>query len=151
MSFSRPLESLIGMFQRLLGMLVSGLVIFFSVVRRGSTVRVCGEFMEFGSSLVRVIWHSASPPRFPLHLRTIPLSILFNYEHSPRGQPVMKILSNIRVCLPRCATVRHAVKRACSDNAARGVAKMALELAGSKYSSSGVGNLRPVGGILFFP
>jgi len=26
----------------------------------GSTVRVCGKFMEFGSSLVRVIWHRLS-------------------------------------------------------------------------------------------
>jgi hypothetical protein len=60
MSFLRPLESFIGMFQRLCGMLVSGLVIFFSMVCGGSTVRVCGEFMEFGSSLVRVIWHSLS-------------------------------------------------------------------------------------------
>jgi hypothetical protein len=39
-------------------MLVSGLVIFFPVVRGGSTVRVCGEFVEFGSSLVRVVWQS---------------------------------------------------------------------------------------------
>jgi hypothetical protein len=36
-------------------MFVSGLVIFFSVVHSGSTMRVRGEFVEFGSSLVRVI------------------------------------------------------------------------------------------------
>jgi pimeloyl-ACP methyl ester carboxylesterase len=36
-------------------------------------------------------------------------------------------------------------------NAARGAAKLTLELAGSRYSYGGVGNLRPVGGILFFP
>ena len=36
---------------------MSGLVIFFPVVRGGSTVRVCSEFVEIGSSLVRVIWH----------------------------------------------------------------------------------------------
>jgi hypothetical protein len=60
MSFLRPLESFIGMFQRLFGMLMSRLVIFFSMAYGGSTVRVCGEFMEFGSSLVRVIWHSLS-------------------------------------------------------------------------------------------
>ena len=52
MSFLGCLESFIGMFKRLFGMLVSGLVIFFSVVHGGSTVRVCGEFVEFGSSLV---------------------------------------------------------------------------------------------------
>jgi hypothetical protein len=69
MSFLRPLESFIGVFQRLFGMLVSGLMIFFPVVRGCSTVRVCGEFVEFGSSLVRIIWHSVSHPLWPLHLR----------------------------------------------------------------------------------
>jgi hypothetical protein len=57
MSFLRPLESFIGMFQCLPGMLVSGLMIFFPMVRGGGTVCVCGEFVEIGSSLVRVIWH----------------------------------------------------------------------------------------------
>jgi hypothetical protein len=52
MSFLRCLESFVGMFKRLLGMLVSGLVIFFPVVYRSGAVRVCGEFVEFGSSLV---------------------------------------------------------------------------------------------------
>jgi len=41
-------------------MLVSGLVIFFPVVRGGSTVRVCGEFVVRGSSSARVIWHALS-------------------------------------------------------------------------------------------
>jgi hypothetical protein len=45
------------MFQRLFGMLVPGLVIFFPVVRRGRSVHVCGKLVEFSSSLVRVIWH----------------------------------------------------------------------------------------------
>jgi hypothetical protein len=62
MGFLRPLESFIGIFQRLFGMLVSGLVIFFAVVRGGSTVGVCGEFMELGRPSVRVIWHSVSHP-----------------------------------------------------------------------------------------
>jgi len=35
-------------------MLVSGQVIFFPVVRGGSTVRVCGKFVVLGSSSVRV-------------------------------------------------------------------------------------------------
>ena len=60
MSFLRPLEGFIGMFHGLLGMLAPGLVIFFSVVRGGSTVRVCGEFVELGGSLVRVTWHNIS-------------------------------------------------------------------------------------------
>jgi hypothetical protein len=57
MSFLRQLESLGGMFQRLPGMFLPGLVIFFSMMRRGRTVRVGGKFMEFGSSLVRIVWH----------------------------------------------------------------------------------------------
>jgi len=85
MGFLRPLESFIGMFQRLFGMLVSGLVIFLAVVRGCSTVRVCGELVVFGSSLVRVIWHSVSYPWSPLHLGTIRFSKLYNKEHSRRG------------------------------------------------------------------
>ncbi len=50
MSLLRPLESL----------LVPGQVIFFTVVSGGGAVRVCGELVEFGSSLVRVIWHGVS-------------------------------------------------------------------------------------------
>ena len=48
----RRLESPLGIFKRLFGMLVSGLVIFFPVVHCGGTMRVCREFVEFGSSLV---------------------------------------------------------------------------------------------------
>jgi len=58
MRFLRPMVGLIGMFQRLFRMLVSGLVVFFPMVRCRSTVRMCGEFVEFSSSLVRLIWHS---------------------------------------------------------------------------------------------
>jgi hypothetical protein len=57
MSVFRPLHGFTGMFQGLSGMLVPGQVIFFSVVRGSSPVRVCGEFVEFGSSLVRVVRH----------------------------------------------------------------------------------------------
>ncbi len=57
MSFLRELEGFSGMFQRLFGVFVPGLVISFSVVHGGSTVGVCSKFVEFGSSLVRVIWH----------------------------------------------------------------------------------------------
>ena len=85
MGFLRPLESFIGMFQRLFRMLVSGLVIFFSVMRGGSTVGVCGEFVVFGSSLVRVAWHGVSCPWSPLHLGTIRFFKLYNKEHSRRG------------------------------------------------------------------
>jgi hypothetical protein len=74
MSFLRPLRSFIRIFQRLFGKLVSGLVIFFPVVRGGSTVRVCGEFVEFGSSLVRLIWHSVSHPGARSNLQKSPVS-----------------------------------------------------------------------------
>jgi hypothetical protein len=60
MSFLRPLGSFIGVFQGLLGKLVSVQVVFFVVARGGGTVRVCGEFVEFGGPLVRVVWHGAS-------------------------------------------------------------------------------------------
>jgi len=46
------------MFQGLFGKLASSLVILFSVVGGCSTVGVCGEFVEFSSLLVRVMWHS---------------------------------------------------------------------------------------------
>jgi hypothetical protein len=84
MSFLRPLESFSGMFHRLLGMLVSGQVIFFPVVHGGNSVRVCGEFMELGSSLVRVIWQGVSHPRRPLQLRIFLFFNLYNSEHSSR-------------------------------------------------------------------
>jgi hypothetical protein len=82
MSFLRPLECFIGMLQRLLGMLMSGLVIFFPVVRGGGTMSVCGEFMEFGSSLVRVIWHSVSQPQWAPHAKFFPFSKPSNYGQS---------------------------------------------------------------------
>ena len=62
------------MFQRLFGKLMSGLVIFFPVVRGGSTVRACGEFVVFGSSLVRLIWHSVSHPDARSNLQKFPAS-----------------------------------------------------------------------------
>jgi hypothetical protein len=52
MCLLRRLKGFIGMFQCLFGMFVSGLVILFPVVRRGGTMSVCGEFVEFGRSLV---------------------------------------------------------------------------------------------------
>jgi hypothetical protein len=52
MSIFRPLHGFTRMFQRLFGMLVSALVILFSMMRGGSTVRVCGKFVVFGGFLV---------------------------------------------------------------------------------------------------
>jgi hypothetical protein len=84
MSFLRQLRRFIRIFQRLFGIIESGLVIFFPVVRSGSTVRLCGEFVEFGSFFVRVNWHSVSNPWCPLHLVIFAFSKLFNHVHSPR-------------------------------------------------------------------
>jgi hypothetical protein len=70
MSFLGRLERFTRVFEGLFGVFVSGLVIFFPVMHGGSTVHVCGEFVEFGSSLVRVLWHSVFHPRY--HLRIIP-------------------------------------------------------------------------------
>jgi hypothetical protein len=75
------------MLQRLFGMLVSGLMIFFPVVHRGSSVRVGREFVKFGSSLVRVVWHSVFHLRYSLHPKTIPFFTVFNIEHSRRSYP----------------------------------------------------------------
>ena len=78
MRFLRPLESLVRMLQCLFGMLVPTLVIFFPVVCGRSTMRVCGQFVEFGSSLMRVIWHSfphLDVPRIlePFHFSSCPI------------------------------------------------------------------------------
>ena len=82
MGFLRPLECFIGVFQRLFGIFVSGLVIFFPVVHGGSTVGVCGEFMELGSLSVRVIWHSVSHPPMYSILKSFHFRKLSNCEHS---------------------------------------------------------------------
>jgi hypothetical protein len=59
MSIFRPLHGFTGMLQRLFGMLVPGLVIFFPVVCGGNTVCVRSQFVKFGCSLVRVAWHDS--------------------------------------------------------------------------------------------
>ena len=89
MSFLRPLESLARMLQCLLGMFVSGLVIFFPVVRGRGAVRVRGELVEFGSSLVRFIWHNVSRPGCLVHLKTILFFKLSNNEQSRRGDALL--------------------------------------------------------------
>jgi len=45
------------MFHRLLGLLVSGLVIFLAVMRRGGAVRVRGLLVKLSGSLMRIICH----------------------------------------------------------------------------------------------
>ena len=57
MSFLRKLVGLGGVFQGLPGILVPGHMVFFAVVRGGNPVRVRGEIVELGGSLVHVFWH----------------------------------------------------------------------------------------------
>jgi hypothetical protein len=71
MSIFRPLHGFTRVFQRLFGMLMSGLVILFSVVRGGGTVRVCGEFVEFGSFFVRLMRHNVSYPSTRISLESL--------------------------------------------------------------------------------
>ena len=52
MSFLRRMESFLGILKRLPGMLLTRLMILFPMVNSGSAVRVRGEFVEFGGSLV---------------------------------------------------------------------------------------------------
>jgi hypothetical protein len=78
MRFLRTLESLVRMLQRLFGKPVSALVILFAVVRGRGTVRVGGQFVQFGGSLMRVIWHSfpnRDVPRIlePFHFSSCPI------------------------------------------------------------------------------
>ncbi len=61
MRFLRPLHCLIGIFHGLPRMLVSRLMIFFLMVRRGYAMRMGGELVEFGGSLVRFTGHGGLP------------------------------------------------------------------------------------------
>jgi hypothetical protein len=45
------------MFHGLLGVFMSSLMIFLTVVHRGCAVRVGGLFMEFRGALVRIVGH----------------------------------------------------------------------------------------------
>jgi hypothetical protein len=90
MSFLRGLQGFVGMFQGLLGMFMSGQMIFFPVVHSSGTVRVGREFMELRRSLMRVIGHSDFRPCMPRHAKTIPFLKLSKKGHSrahPGGIP----------------------------------------------------------------
>jgi hypothetical protein len=50
---------------------MSRLVIFFPMVGSGSAVRVRREFVEFGGSLVRLIWHGCLPSVSPASARSV--------------------------------------------------------------------------------
>lgn len=61
-------------------MFAARLVILFPVVRGGGPVRVRGEVVEFGSSLVRVVWHKTSI-LVAIQFKAVPFSALCNIEH----------------------------------------------------------------------
>ena len=58
--FQCGLMGFVGVFHGLAGMLVSGEVILLAVLRRGGTVRVRSHFVEFGSSIMRIVVHDGS-------------------------------------------------------------------------------------------
>jgi len=60
---------------------VCGQMILFLMVRGGNTVRVRGQFMKFGSSLMRVV-ACFSDPRWSVQFRTTGLFSLYNSEQS---------------------------------------------------------------------
>jgi hypothetical protein len=62
-------------------MLVAGLVILFPVVNNRGSMRVCGKFVKFSSSLMRVVWHSDPHTRGLLHSRLLPLLGLSHKGH----------------------------------------------------------------------
>jgi hypothetical protein len=49
---------LVGKLHRLARMLVTGLVVFFSVMNSGSAVRVSGLFVKFCGALMRIARHN---------------------------------------------------------------------------------------------
>jgi len=57
-SFLRVPKSVGRVFHRLLGMFVTRLMILFAMMRRGSTVSVCGKLVELRGSLMRIVWHT---------------------------------------------------------------------------------------------
>jgi hypothetical protein len=60
-SFLRDQEGFVGIFHGLPRVFPPSLVISFSVARGGRSVRVCGKFVEFSGSLVRVTRHWSPP------------------------------------------------------------------------------------------
>jgi hypothetical protein len=81
MRFLRPFECFPGMFQGLLGDLVSRQVILFSVVRCRSAMRMCRQFMKFRSSLVGIVWHRGPLFAVIFNFRTDLFFKLSNFGH----------------------------------------------------------------------
>ena len=60
MRIERRLVRLRGMLHGLSRMLLAGLVVFFSVMHRGSAMRVRRLFVEFRRALMRIVGHNDS-------------------------------------------------------------------------------------------
>jgi len=73
------------MFHRLLGVLVSGLVIFLAVMRRGGAVRVRGLLVKLSGSLMRIVCHEI--------LRSAHLTVALCGEHVHDGRAHEKKLN----------------------------------------------------------
>jgi hypothetical protein len=58
--FQCGLVGFVGVFHCLAGMLVARKVILLAVTHGSGTVRVRGHFVEFGSSLMRIVIHDGS-------------------------------------------------------------------------------------------
>jgi hypothetical protein len=58
--FLRGSEGFGRVLHRLLGVFVSGQMIFFAVMNGGRAVSVCRQFVKLGGSLMGVLWHSVS-------------------------------------------------------------------------------------------
>src|SRR5882724_6541261 len=91
MRFPSPLQRRIGIFHRLLRMLVPCLVVFFPVVDSGCPVCVRRELVEFGCSLVRANWHVGllsmfCPPRGSLHSTLLCRADAWNCRHNAIGK-----------------------------------------------------------------
>jgi hypothetical protein len=63
---------------------MAGQVVSLPMGRGGGKVGVLGELMKFGSSLMRIIWHGVSCPRWPIHLEanhSWPLTMIKRYSN----------------------------------------------------------------------
>lgn len=58
MRIQRSLVRLGGMLHRLSRMFLAGLVVFFSVMYRGSAMRVRRQFVEFRRALMKIVGHN---------------------------------------------------------------------------------------------
>jgi len=81
MSFLRSLQSFVGMFHGLFGMLMAAEMIFFAMVYGCGAVGMGRLFVKLRSSLMRIIWHGEFRPRLPGYFKTVRQSRLCKKIH----------------------------------------------------------------------